>query len=1092
MTEELREPLDLIELREAIETKLRTLCNKYGAHVATFHIYDEAQDSLIFPVGIGLRQEQRFEWLPSKRGPAAVILRGGQPVFAEDAAHHPQFRGPFTFDEGIKSGAGFPQLRPDGTRLNIIFLNYREEHTFADEEKDALTYAVFQAGMEIQDWITKLWPDIKAEEKWLREHAALQEIARAICASLPETEAVIWLFEPARGLVARAHSELKGISSRVYDVSIEASSDHYIAETFRTQKMRFINVRDAVWPTDVFHHEGASNRRWQSAIAIPLGREGVLTVYTVGYSGLINKEQVMLSAFADQAQATISSYNRIIALEALSRVGNQLNLEFGNPKELLNVIVETAANIMNADEITLHQFDPVRHEFLNLQHSVTYPPERQEELTPPRVESGASAAVLDNGRVSQGVDETDLTLFDTPHLREAEIQSFYGIRLDAGAETLGVLFFNYRWAREFTRDDITVINLFADYAASALRNAKLLQSVNTRRDELDVLNYIGRELTSRIRMGQAKILEAIYQQTAKLMDTRNFYIALYDPDTDVVSFELVYAGGKQAIAGEGLWMPRAGGKGATEAIIHNKKPLLLRTANEARDWYNLPENREYAGDIPEQYGYVGVPMIVGERVLGIISVRNIEEDNVYDEYDLTTLSTIGSQSAIALDHARLYDDVVKRLRALNEIGRELTSGIRLKEEEVVKLIYQQASRLLDMSNSYIALFDKESNKIRFVLAMDDGEETHFDTRPFGAGRTETIITTKKPIFIRTKAEAEAWYEQPEHKEYVGATFASWIGVPMIAGEEVLGVIAAYDDERDHLYRAADLEVLESLASQAAIALDNATLYYNVNQSLEERVEELQSVQDIIRAINSERDISALLHTVAQEACDILEADDAVVYQYDQEFNEFFQQVQLGEREHVTPQPGGSSEAVIQHGEIVFANDAASDPIVGKSSFTQGRGVQSCVTAPLKVGEGYVGILYVNFYTAPHHFTENERRITRIIADQAANAIWTVGRSETANRQLETVLRSIAVAKQSEKLPDLLQTYLELALNEINTKFGTIQLLDESTGELAIRSQLGGQVRQEYRRIPSDQGITGRAFTEKRMIYEPDTTKSPTI
>jgi K+-sensing histidine kinase KdpD len=222
---------------------------------------------------------------------------------------------------------------------------------------------------------------------------------------------------------------------------------------------------------------------------------------------------------------------------------------------------------------------------------------------------------------------------------------------------------------------------------------------------------------------------------------------------------------------------------------------------------------------------------VGEKVLGVIATYHPTQDYVYSSDDLEILQAMANQAAIALDNSHLFYDVNRRLEALVYFGQAVTSGIRLREDEVLNLIYEQASRLMDANNMYIALYDELTDTVRFGLGFVDGKpidvktEKGWEPRKAGKGRTEEIIRTKKPIFTATKAESEAWYAQPEHKEYIGGgIWASWLGVPMMVGEKVLGVIATYHPTQDYVYSSDDLEILQAMANTAAIAIDNARLY----------------------------------------------------------------------------------------------------------------------------------------------------------------------------------------------------------------------------------------------------------------------------
>ncbi|MBD3218332.1 MAG: GAF domain-containing protein, partial [candidate division Zixibacteria bacterium] len=127
---------------------------------------------------------------------------------------------------------------------------------------------------------------------------------------------------------------------------------------------------------------------------------------------------------------------------------------------------------------------------------------------------------------------------------------------------------------------------------------------------------------------------------------------------------------------------------------------------------------------------------------------------------------------------------------------------------------------------------------------EGGEQVEYPSREADLekrGKTEEIIFTREPILHKTKQEAEEWYAEPGHAEMVGLISPSWLGVPMIVGERVLGVIAVVDLDQEHAYDVLHKDILASMASQAAIALDNARLY----KELEEKVVKLEKAQNRI-------------------------------------------------------------------------------------------------------------------------------------------------------------------------------------------------------------------------------------------------------
>lgn len=363
-----------------------------------------------------------------------------------------------------------------------------------------------------------------------------------------------------------------------------------------------------------------------------------------------------------------------------------------------------------------------------------------------------------------------------------------------------------------------LLEAMAGQAAIVVQNARLLDSLN-------IVNDIGRELTSGIRLKEEEILESILKVGAQDM-----YIALYNEESGEIRFPLATQKGKRV-----EYPTRKADlekRGKTEEIIFTRKPILHKTKKDAKEWYGQPGHEEKVGLI--QPSWLGVPMLVGERVLGVLAIYDLEQEHAYDEQDLQVFSSMASQAAIALDNANLYYDVNQKLErrvnafaALNDIGVNLTSGIRAKETEILKLIYSQAQKLTGAQDMYIALYDEDTEIIRFPLATQKGKLIEYPSRKANMekrGKTEGIIITRKPILHKTKKEAENWYGQPGYEEKIGLIQPSWLGVPMIVDERLLGVIAVYDLEREYAYDEQDLEVFSLMASQAAIALDNARLY----------------------------------------------------------------------------------------------------------------------------------------------------------------------------------------------------------------------------------------------------------------------------
>jgi ligand-binding sensor domain-containing protein/GAF domain-containing protein len=183
---------------------------------------------------------------------------------------------------------------------------------------------------------------------------------------------------------------------------------------------------------------------------------------------------------------------------------------------------------------------------------------------------------------------------------------------------------------------------------------------------------------------------------------------------------------------------------------------------------------------------------------------------------------------------RLNNEVEKHtaeLEYLNKAGQELTSSIQLSVDNIIERIYSYANDLIRIKNMYIALYDQDTGLIRFGLAVENGiwlelGKGKWESRNINdesRGKTTEVIANKKPLVINSLEEHQKWYVRPGYKTFEPSAH-SWLGVPIQVRDSILGMIAIYDLEFDNKYTEQDLKFMSTLATQAAIALENARLF----------------------------------------------------------------------------------------------------------------------------------------------------------------------------------------------------------------------------------------------------------------------------
>ncbi|HET60061.1 MAG TPA: GAF domain-containing sensor histidine kinase [Chloroflexi bacterium] len=608
-------------------------------------------------------------------------------------------------------------------------------------------------------------------------------------------------------------------------------------------------------------------------------------------------------------------------------------------------------------------------------------------------------------------------------------------------------------AEDLHRERAYGVDLQTWFTAAANRVAGTLSSLRLV-ESLRVVNRVGQQLTAGARQSVVEILELIHTEAGQLMDTRNMFVALYDAGRQQLSFPLAYFNGDpQNWKARDLAIGDKPGGGLTEEVIRTRQTLC--PTNVAK-WYT--DNQIEPKVLPVPKSWLGMPLLSGERVLGVIALQNDEVQGLYSIDDQEILQAMASQVSAAMANAQL----VERLQAVNEVGKQLASGIQFGENEILNLVYEQAKRLMDTNNMYVALYDASIDTVRFPFMLINGKTEKVEPRSGGGGRTEWIIQNREPILIKTKEEDEKWYEEPGRKEYIGKLLVSWMGVPMISGDHVVGVIAVYHETAAYVYNEDDLKVLQTMAGQVAAALENARLLRQEQQ----KAAQLAALQKIGMRLTSQLELTEVLGLIAQYAYEFVSADFATLFPYDPEKGRFGVGIRKGKLDMLpsTPSDKGYTADIAKAKRPVFVSDVEHEPHT-KATFSTAEGVKSYAAIPLVSKEKSLGVLYVNFIE-PHIFVENEKRALELLANQAAVAfenarLYDQSRSEAiAAKQLSTLGTAMATLRHrinntfSIILPNLtrLRSRVDMSDATISEIFDIIERNTQYTSRIIERIQ----------------------------------------
>ena len=392
--------------------------------------------------------------------------------------------------------------------------------------------------------------------------------------------------------------------------------------------------------------------------------------------------------------------------------------------------------------------------------------------------------------------------------------------------------------RNWSQDEQLLVKQVADQLSLALENARLFQETQSRAEELSVLNEMGRELSTKLET--SAIAEVVYRYTSRLMDTSNFYVALYDEKNQEKSFPLVFEEGRRIH----LQPSKLGIGGFTDYIIRNKK--IVFAPNDVLGYMKLLgiEFAPLSDDETVSQSWLGVPLLVGERVLGVIAVQSVQKPNLYDAHDRDILATIASQAAIAIENARLFQEARRRAQetaALAEVGREISTTLDL--ETVLAKIASYASDLFQAESSAVYLPGAGGASWHAISVIGaDADEIKNDPIYTGQGILGNIIQHKAGQIVN---DANNQTGALTIQGTVERPFEHVMGVPILSAERVTGLMSVWRAGQGREFMPQELEFLTSLARQAAIAIQNASLFQDTQKSESELRALFASMNDVI-------------------------------------------------------------------------------------------------------------------------------------------------------------------------------------------------------------------------------------------------------
>ncbi|HEV2686561.1 MAG TPA: GAF domain-containing protein, partial [Actinomycetota bacterium] len=413
-------------------------------------------------------------------------------------------------------------------------------------------------------------------------------------------------------------------------------------------------------------------------------------------------------------------------------------------------------------------------------------------------------------------------------------------------------------------------------ATLAIRAPSTRDVLAQREMELALVNLVQRGLAGKL--GFQTIVDLVGDKLREIFRTPDLGISWFDEQTNLIHQLYVYEHGRRlTIAPQ---RPRPGGM--YETMRRTRAPLVFATASD----YARLGNVTLVPGTDQSQSMVCVPIFVGDRMAGDISIENYEREHAFGPDDVRVLTTVAASLGVALDNAHLFDETQRLLKETEQRAAELAVINSIQEgvaaeldfQKIVDLVGDKLREVLKTDEIGIRWLDHDNRVARYLYEYEHGVRLNVPPTTYDEERWERVCTRREPRIINTAADAVGIGQIPGTDPS-----KSSVAVPIIGTDRVLGSIVVEDYEHEHAFSASDVRLLTTVASSMGVALENARLFDETQRLLketEQRNAELAIINSVQAALAAELNIQGIYDAVGDKIREIMRHADVAIRIFD--------------------------------------------------------------------------------------------------------------------------------------------------------------------------------------------------------------------
>ena len=620
-----------------------------------------------------------------------------------------------------------------------------------------------------------------------------------------------------------------------------------------------------------------------------------------------------------------------------------------------------------------------------------------------------------------------------------EDASWLGVPLNAEGHTVGVLAVqSYTKDVQYTEQDKELLAFVGQHVGGALSRARAIEETRQRNAELALINSVQEALAGELDL-QA-IYEVVGDKIQEVFDAQVVDIGMYDEASGLINFPYTIERGVR-FPDEPIELI-----GFRRHVMETREPLMIAESGpELVERYGNPQ--VLSGEPSKSLLFV--PLLVGGRATGVISLQNVDRTHAFTDADQRLLTTLAGSLSVALENARLVHETRQRnaeLALINSVQQAIAG--ELDTQAIYDMVGDKIQEIFDAQVVDIGIFDFEAELTHYPYTIERGVRFPDEAAPLWGPTTRKLLETRAPVLVN---DVPAWEEEQGEKTLVlqGEPALSVLVAPLVSGDEIHGRISLQNLDRTNAFSESDVRLLTTLASSLSVALENARLVHETRQ----RNAELALINGVQEAVAGELDPQAIYDLVGDRIRDVFDAQVVIIAVHDETTRtlELPYAIERGVRQEIDAIPViGFRKHVMDTGEplAIYEDMAVAAERYGNPPAIVGEMPKSALFVPLIVGGRPIGVISVQNLDREHAFTRSDQSLLVTLAGSVSVALENA-RLVEETRQRVTELGTVnsvgeAVATQLD-----LAELIELVGDRIRDTFGAdiayIALHDPAVG-----------------------------------------------